>query len=526
MAKNYYFENFENSMEQSLIEDLVIESIKIYGIDAWYIPRTLVGKDDILNEDDLSTFNEAYMAEMYIKSVDGFEGEGDFLSKFGLEIRDSVTLTIARRTYEDEVGTYRTSNTRPMEGDLIYLPLNKKIFEIQHVEHESIFYQMGSLQMYDLRAELFEYSGERFRTGQNFIDSKFDGLNTFTSLSVEDNTFNVKLDNQKYFVQDPNASDNTRFFSNNKLELIKGTTYVFDLSDASNAGGSFNIFNIGTTTQATGITFTGTPGTSGAKAEFTPTTTENFDYVSLNGSPQHNFLSYSETITQSIIDQGTTWTVSDGASVDSTLVADTPVGTAPMMNQSRAGTKVVFSTASSGALSQSVNTPTNSSGFIGSVWVRNASPGLKLKVNSSPTAEQYGAEIDIPQSTSWQRITTGRAGFPGQINNMSLHIRSATGAANASVEIWGVQFEISSGATASTVGDTLPRAYQATSGTFSSLTINAFGNRISSIEQPVDALSDNDAYQTELGDKIPGGGIAADNIIDFSQNNPFGEDSF
>ena len=154
MAKNYYFENYGNSMEQSLIEDLVIESIRIYGIDVWYLPRTLVAKDDLLNEDDLSSFNEAYMVEMYVKSVDGFEGEGDFLSKFGLQIRDSVTMTIAQRVYELEIGL-STEINRPREGDLIYLPLNRKFFEVQHVEHESIFYQMGSLQTYDLRAELF-----------------------------------------------------------------------------------------------------------------------------------------------------------------------------------------------------------------------------------------------------------------------------------------------------------------------------------------------------------------------------------
>jgi hypothetical protein len=302
---------------------------------------------------------------------------------------------------------------------------------------------------------------------------------------------------------------------------------VFDLSDISNAGGSFNIFDLGTTTQATGITFTGTPGLSGAKTEFTPTTVGNYDYVSLNGSPQHNFVSYSETITQSVIDQGTTWAVSDGASIDSTPITDTPVGTAPMMNQNRAASKVLFSTANSGALGQSVNTPTNSAGFIGSVWVRNASSGLKLKINSSATEVQYGAEIDIPQSNSWQRITTGRASFPGQVNNMSLFIRNVTGNANSSVEIWGVQFEISTGTGAGVVGETMPRPYQAIlADTYSSLTINAFGNRISVIEQPVDALSDNDAYQTELGDKVPGGGIESDNIIDFSQGNPFGEDTF
>ena len=119
-------------------------------MDVWYIPRTLVGKDDILNEDDISTFNDAYMAEMYVKSVDGFEGEGDFLSKFGLEIRDSITMTIAKRTYESEVGGYE-ENVRPLEGDLIYLPLNNKMFEIQHVEHENYLLSDGLTT--DIRSE-------------------------------------------------------------------------------------------------------------------------------------------------------------------------------------------------------------------------------------------------------------------------------------------------------------------------------------------------------------------------------------
>jgi hypothetical protein len=173
MATNFYFNNFTNSGEQNLIEDLIIESIRIYGHDVWYIPRTLGAKDELLNEDDLSTFDAAYMVEMYIKNVEGFEGDGDFLSKFGLQIRDSITFTIALRKFNSEVGLYN-EEVRPNEGDLIYFPLNRKIFEVQHVEHEAIFYQMGSLQTYDLRCELFEYSQERFNTGILEIDTLFD----------------------------------------------------------------------------------------------------------------------------------------------------------------------------------------------------------------------------------------------------------------------------------------------------------------------------------------------------------------
>lgn len=170
MATNFYFSNFSNSGEQNLIEDLIIETIRIYGFDVWYIPRTLGAKDELLNEDDLSTFNSAYMIEAYVKNVDGFGGDGDFLSKFGLQINDSITLTIAQRKFVEDVGAY-DSEVRPNEGDLIYFPLNRKIFEVKFVEHEAIFYQMGKLQTYDLRCELFEYSQERFNTGVREIDT-------------------------------------------------------------------------------------------------------------------------------------------------------------------------------------------------------------------------------------------------------------------------------------------------------------------------------------------------------------------
>ena len=103
MTTNFYFNNFTNSGEQNLIEDLVIESIRIFGQDIWYLPRTLGAVDDLLNEDDLSKFTNAYMVEMYIKNVDGFEGEGDFLSKFGLQIRDSITFTMSQRKFTQDI---------------------------------------------------------------------------------------------------------------------------------------------------------------------------------------------------------------------------------------------------------------------------------------------------------------------------------------------------------------------------------------------------------------------------------------
>jgi hypothetical protein len=187
LSTNFFFNNFQSSQEQLLIEDLVIESIKIYGLDCWYVPKKLIDKDKIYGEDSLSEYNKSYMVEMYVKNVEGFAGEGDFLSKFNVEIRDQITLTIARRTFENEVQYFEFGYTRPREGDLIFLPLNNKVFQIKFVEHEPVFYQMGALQMYDLKCELFEYSNEIMNTGFDAIDdleSNYSAaMNTFAILT-------------------------------------------------------------------------------------------------------------------------------------------------------------------------------------------------------------------------------------------------------------------------------------------------------------------------------------------------------
>ena len=179
--RSVFFNNFQSSQEQDLIEDLIIESINIYGIDAYYLPKTYGDYDFLYGEDDLGTFKEFYTVPMYINTVEGFGGEGDFLSKFGVEQRDTMTMSVARWTFEQEVGNESKANiARPREGDVIYFPLNKKLYTINFVEHEPVFYQMGALQFYELRLEMFEYAGERLNTGLHEIDK----LETGRSMDV------------------------------------------------------------------------------------------------------------------------------------------------------------------------------------------------------------------------------------------------------------------------------------------------------------------------------------------------------
>ena len=172
MARNPNFRQAVKS-EQNLYEDIIIESMKIYGQDVYYLPRTIVNENTILGEDVASSFTSAYKIEMYLENTEGFEGEGDLFTKFGVEIRDEATFIVARKRWSQTVASSSNAITilRPKEGDLIWLQLSNKLFEILHVEHESPFYQLSNLPTYKMRCQLFEYSGEDLDTGITDINS-------------------------------------------------------------------------------------------------------------------------------------------------------------------------------------------------------------------------------------------------------------------------------------------------------------------------------------------------------------------
>ena len=165
MSTNLYFNNTSSHAEQELINELTSEVIKIHGMDVFYIPRTIVKEDLLLDEDVLSRFSTAYEIEMYLKSTEGFGGEGDLVSKFGLDVRDEVIFTVHKDRFN-----LATDMDKPLEGDLIFLPINKGLFEIKFVEHEQPFYQAGKNYSFDITCELFQYSEEQLETGITAID--------------------------------------------------------------------------------------------------------------------------------------------------------------------------------------------------------------------------------------------------------------------------------------------------------------------------------------------------------------------
>tara|TARA_R100001082_G_scaffold64898_1_gene36551 strand:+ start:512 stop:1990 length:1479 start_codon:yes stop_codon:yes gene_type:complete len=171
MAKNVYFSG-GTTTEQTLYEDLIIESLKIYGHDVYYLPREIVKEDDLFGEDVLSKFDENYMIEMYVSNYEGFEGDGTLMTKFGVRITDEATFVIAKRRWEDLIAASNNlvSSFRPNEGDVIYFPLTGQLFQIKFVEHEKPFRMLNDIQTYNLVTEIMEYSGERLETGVEEID--------------------------------------------------------------------------------------------------------------------------------------------------------------------------------------------------------------------------------------------------------------------------------------------------------------------------------------------------------------------
>jgi len=172
MARNVYISHGTRS-EKHLYEDIIIEAMSIYGHDVYYIPRKVVQLDTLLNEDMLSRFESAFKIEMYVESVDGFEGDGKLMNKFGFEFRDQVTFVVANRRWNQLIGRYGVTQdgVRPREGDLIYVPLTKGLFEIRFVEDKKPFYQAGQVPTFKLTCENFEYANQNIDTGVDEVDA-------------------------------------------------------------------------------------------------------------------------------------------------------------------------------------------------------------------------------------------------------------------------------------------------------------------------------------------------------------------
>jgi len=195
MALNPFFLQGASS-EQRLVQDLINEQLKIYGVEITYIPRKFVRKQTIIEEVQSSKFDDNYSIEAYVNTYDGYSGAGDILTKFGMSLKDEVTLTISKERFEDFISPFLAAeddgtgdsaivlSTRPREGDLIYFPLGQRLFEVKFVEHEQPFYQLGKNYVYELKCELFEYEDEVIDTSIDEIDTQIETEGFITTLNL------------------------------------------------------------------------------------------------------------------------------------------------------------------------------------------------------------------------------------------------------------------------------------------------------------------------------------------------------
>lgn len=179
MSTNHYFKNNNSFPQQELLNDLTREVIQMSGTDIWYLPRTVVNNDDILGEDTLTKFDSAYELEMYINNTDAFGGAGDLSTKFGLDVQDELILVCNKERFKTE-----TQMFAPKEGDLIYFPTSRGLFEIKFVEHEKPFYSLGKNTVFEITTEKFQYSGEKFNIPAGQMGSVFEKFERRNSISI------------------------------------------------------------------------------------------------------------------------------------------------------------------------------------------------------------------------------------------------------------------------------------------------------------------------------------------------------
>lgn len=251
MALNPFFLHGSPS-EQRLVQDLINEQLRMFGVEIYYMPRKFLGTKTIIKENVLAKFDDNFVLEAYVQNYEGFQGSGDLMTKFGIRTTDELTLVISRERFEEFVTPFYEADpteelliTRPKEGDLIYFPLSDSLFEIKFVEHENPFYQLGKLYMYQLTCELFEYEDEIIDTSIEEIDDNVKDIGYIATLTLSGIGVTATADTGLY-----NGSVNQIVLINDGYGYTSPPTV--SISTSPNGNPSANATAVAITTSATG----------------------------------------------------------------------------------------------------------------------------------------------------------------------------------------------------------------------------------------------------------------------------------
>ena len=543
--------------EQRLVQDLINEHLKIYGIEVRYIPRKFVRQQTILREVQSSVFDDNFLLEAYVNTYDGYGGQGDIMTKFGVSLRDELTVTISKERFEDFISPFLaadddyTLSSRPREGDIIFFPLGQRLFEVKFVEHEQPFYQLGKNYVYQLKCELFEYEDEVLDTGIDVIDEQLEDIGYITKLQLigagttATATAQLNVVNRGYIRQIVLNDDGSGYTSAPNVAIstapdVAGNINATAVAITTTKSGIFSIDRIMLThagigyTEAPLVTITGGGGVgAAATAAFEES---NFGIVDVTMS--NNGVGYAATPSVTIVGLSTI-----PAIAEANLLADGTISDIFIRNAGVGYTTQPSLTISKPSVVPTANPELSGVGnFDMGEVVQGLTSGIEARVKS------WDADTRILEISNVGIGTTMEAFVPGEIiqatKSFYFNIVTQTfGSCN------GIQTTISVGSTAGIeLGMALKESFAGVGNTVPIIgagsTIIAIGSGTISIHPPSICIPcpfnavlsigttaysnyaldffDEDNQSDDAFDDNQEIELEADQILDFSEGNPFG----
>ena len=544
MALNPFFLQGSQS-EQRLVQSLINEQLKIYGVEVTYIPRKFVRKQTIIKEVQSSAFDDNFLLEAYLNTYEGYSGQGDIMTKFGVSLRDEVTLTISRERFEDFISPFLEADedyelaSRPREGDIIFFPLGERLFEVKFVEHEEPFYQLGKNYVYQLKCELFEYEDEVIDTGIDAIDSQLEDLGYISTLQLIGSgttataTAQINAANKGYIREIILNDDGSGYSSTPNVAIstapfAAGNVNATAVAITTQRAGIFSIERILLTnaglgyTEAPLVTISGGGGVGAAATAAVELS--NFGIVDFTIT--NNGVGYAATPTVSIVGTSTS-----PAAAEVNLLADNTISDILLKNAGIGYTVTPTVTIANPSLISGVGN------FARGEVVKGMSSGIEARV------KEWDTDTRILKISNVGIGTTQAAFIPGEtiqatestfftvglttVATIGVTTTIFTGINTSSITLnqelnqveFGQTLVVGTGATVTSIGSSSITVSSPSLNTTSVTTVVSFGSTVFS-NYALDFFSEENQDTTfESNDILES---EADDIIDFSEGNPFG----
>ena len=544
MALNPFFLQGSQS-EQRLVQDLINEQLKIYGVEVTYIPRKFVRKQTIIKEVQSSAFDDNFLLEAYLNTYEGYSGQGDIMTKFGVSLRDEVTLTISKERFEDFISPFLEADddyelaSRPREGDVIFFPLGSRLFEVKFVEHEEPFYQLGKNYVYQLKCELFEYEDEVFDTDIEEIDSQLEDIGYISTLQLigvgqtATASAQINASNKGYIRQIVLNNDGSGYTSTPNVTISTAPTGLANVNATAVAittqrAGLFSIERIVLTnagagyTQAPLVTISGGGGVGAAATA----AVEQSNFGIVDFTITNNGVGYAATPTVSIVGASTS-----PAAAEVNLLADNTISDILIKNAGIGYTQSPTVVISSPSTIQGVGN------FTRGEVVKGMSSGIEARV------KEWDTDTRILKISNVGIGTTQRAFIPGEtiqatestffsvglttVATIGVTTTILTGINTSGISInqelnqlsVGQTVVIGTGVTVTSIGAGTITVSSPSLNTTGVTTVVSFGSTVYS-NYALDFYSEENQDTTfESNDILES---EADDIIDFSEGNPFG----